>query len=92
MKLFNRKPAPSTPSDADRLLAVQHCLANAFQGRWIDMGGRDRHLYRQLIWCTTLDVLVQRRFDCFDLMCRLLGEGVARTTLRQIDAWLPSRY
>ena len=24
MKLFNRKPAPSIPSDADRLLAVQH--------------------------------------------------------------------
>lgn len=91
-----RAPTASTPSPAmqdpqGRLLATQHFLAEVFQGCWPRMSPRDRQLYRQLVRTTSLHTLVALRFENFDLMCRLLGEGVARAHQRQIDRWLPAR-
>lgn len=87
LRTWRRQAAPR-PSDAERLHALQHFIAQVFEGCWIDMSTRDRELYRLLIRCPELDRVAQRRFECFDLMCRLLGERAARQHLRQIDTWL----
>lgn len=83
-------PAPRL-SEADRLAALQHFLAAAFEGCWGRMSRRDQHLYRMLLRATSLKPVQQLRFECFDLMCRLLGEGVARARQQQIDGWLTDR-
>lgn len=86
----SRAEGPRLP-EAQRLLAVQRFLAAEFQGRWLDMSTRDRRLYRQLIHTRSLDALRRQRFECYDLMCRLFGEGAAMARQRQIDGWLMPR-
>ena len=88
-------PGTGTPSarlpESDRLLALQRFVAQEFQGRWLDMTARDRRTYQRLIHCQSLQTARWLRFDCYDLMCRLLGEGVARARLQHVDALLQSR-
>lgn len=84
--------AVSPPDRTDRLLALQRLLTAAFQDCGARMSGRDRRLYQQLVHSESLDTIRHLRFECFDLMCRLLGEGVARARQPQIDAWLTSRH
>lgn len=85
-----RNPSARLP-ESDRLLALQRFVAQEFQGRWLDMTARDRRTYQRLIHCQSLQTARWLRFDCYDLMCRLLGEGVARTRLQHVDALLQSR-
>lgn len=73
------------------LLATQRFLTEVFDGCGPRMSPRDLQLYRQLVRTTSLQTLVALRVANFELMCRLLGEGVARTHQRRIDAWLPVR-
>lgn len=75
-------------SEADRLAALQRFLAEAFEGRWARMSRRDQHLYTMFLRATSLRPLRALRFECFDLMCRLLGEGAARAHQLRIDGWL----
>lgn len=82
----------SPPDRMARLLALQRLLTSAFQDCGTRMSGRDRRLYQQLVQSESLDTIRHLRFECFDLMCRLLGEGVARARQPQIDAWLTSRH
>lgn len=94
--LQHRLPGAASPSarlpEADRLLALQRFIAQEFQGRWLDMNARDRRIYRQLMHCDSLKTVRWLRFDCYDLMCRLLGEGVARVRLQHVDTLLQSRH
>lgn len=83
--------AACSQSEADRLAALQRFLAVEFEGCWGRMSRRDQHLYRMLVRATSLKPVQQLRFECFDLMCRLLGEGVARASQPQIDNWLTGR-
>lgn len=84
------QPAPRT-GEPDRLQALRHYLVTEFEGHCALMSGRDRRLYRRLVQSESLDDVRPLRFECFDLMCRLLGEGPARTHQVRIDAWLTSR-
>lgn len=75
-------------SEADRLAALQRFLASEFEGCRARMSRRDQHLYAMLLRANSLKPLQALRFECFDLMCRLLGEGAARARQQQIDGWL----
>jgi hypothetical protein len=85
------QPLAKPAQEPDRLLALRHFLAAEFEGRRTHMSGRDQRLYHRLVQSESLDALRHLRFECFDLMCRLLGEGTARTHQVRIDAWLASR-
>jgi hypothetical protein len=85
------QPVAAPAQEPDRLHALRHFLATEFEGRRTHMSGRDQRLYHRLVQSESLDALRHLRFECFDLMCRLLGEGTARTHQVRIDAWLTSR-
>jgi hypothetical protein len=85
-----RSGTPSL-SEADRLAAVQGYLSREFRGCWDRMSPRDQHLYRMLVRAPSIRLVQALRFECFDLMCRLLGEGAARERQPQIDGWLMPR-
>lgn len=82
------RPGATRLSEAERLAALQRFLAAEFQGRWERMSRRDQHLCRMFLSATSLKPLRHLRFECFDLMCRQLGEGAARARQPQIDGWL----
>lgn len=82
---------PVALPERDRLQALRDFLAQEFEDSWIGMSGRDRQLYHRLTQSESMDTLRRLRFECFDLMCRQLGEGVARAHQTRIDAWLTSR-
>lgn len=86
------RPVTRQLPEAERLAALQHFLANEFEGCWAHMSARDRQLYRVLMRSSSLASLQRMRFECFHLMCRLLGEGAARSRLQQIDGWLLARH
>lgn len=88
VQAFPVRRAASRLSEAERLAALQCFLADEFEGCWAHMSRRDQHLYRMLVRATSLKPLRSLRFECFDLMCRLLGEGAARAHQPQIDGWL----
>ena len=75
-------------SDADRLAALQSYLRRELQPVQSRLSPRDRLLMARVMAEDSLTAVRRLRFDCFDLMCRMLGEGTAHQHQRRIDGWL----
>ncbi len=75
-------------SEADRLAALQSYLRRELQPVQSRLSPRDRLLMARVMAGDSLAAVRRLRFDCFDLMCRMLGEGTAHRHQRRIDGWL----
>ncbi|MBX3611330.1 MAG: hypothetical protein KF871_15665 [Hydrogenophaga sp.] len=87
-----KTPMKNAHAEPARLAQLQRFLTTEFQDHCAVMSGRDHLLYLRLTQSASLETIRRLRFECFDLMCRLLGEGAARARQPRIDAWLHSGH
>lgn len=65
---------------------VKKSVADLLATHVPDMSSRDLRLYLRIISSPQLASIRELRFECFDLMCRKIGEQAAVRKLQSLDA------
>lgn len=68
-----------------RLEQVKKLIGEWLGAHVVGMSNRDQRLYFRIISASHITTIREARFECFDLMCRMISERAAVQKLQELD-------